>query len=95
MEYLRNNLLKRREIQLYESITDFFSTPDRVEINTIIGSAPVEIRDYLEKKLDEVMCLFATDRALFQENITYGQIIIWKEVLSAYRILEQQKRIIE
>ena len=95
MEYLRNNLLKRGELQLYESITDFFSTPDRVEINTIIGSAPVEIRDYLEKKLDEVMCLFATDRALFQENITYGQIIIWKEVLSAYRILEQQKRIIE
>lgn len=95
MEYLRNWLLQNGEIQLYESILDYYCAPDRFDSQTIIDDAPEEIKALLQKHLDEVMRLFATEKVLYQEKYTYGQIIIWNEVLKAYRVLEQQKSIIE
>ena len=95
MEYLRNWLLQKGEIQLYESILNYFSAPDCFDCQTIIDGAPEKIRAHLQKQLDEAIRLFATDKAVYQANFTYGQIIIWNEVLKAYRILEQQKSIIE
>ena len=95
MEYLRNWLLQNGEIQLYESILNYYCAPDRFDSQTIIDGAPEEIKALLQKHLDEVMRLFATEKVLYQEKYTYGQIIIWNEVLKAYRVLEQQKSIIE
>ena len=95
MEYLRNWLLQKGEIQLYESILNYFCAPDCFDCQTIIDSAPEEIRAHLRKQLDAAIRLFATEKAAYQANYTYGQIIIWNEVLKAYRILEQQKSIIE
>ena len=95
MEYLRNWLLQNGETQLYESILNYFSAPDRFDIQAIVDSAPENIRAHLQKQLDEAIRLFATEKTVYQANYTYGQIIVWNEVLKAYRILEQQKSIIE
>lgn len=48
MEYLRNWLLQNGEIQLYESILNYYCAPDRFDSQTIIDGAPVEIRALLQ-----------------------------------------------
>lgn len=95
MEYLRNWLLQNNAIQLYEDILNYLGAPDCFDSQIIVDNAPTEIRVHIQNQLSEVMRLFATDKALYNSNYTYGQNIIWNEVLKAYRILEQQRSIIE
>ena len=95
MEFLRNWLLKHDEIQLYDSILNYFITPDEIDSQDIICNTPKEIRESVEYQLEKAMSIFAENKSLYHAFYTYGQIIIWTEVLKAYRILTQQKNIVE
>ncbi len=87
--------MQNKEIKLYESILNYLTAPDCYDCQTIIGCAPTEIKENLQEQLNEAMCLFATEKVLYTAHYTYGQNIIWNEVLKTYRILDQQKCIIE
>ena len=95
MDYLRNWLLKHNAIQLYDMIVNFLSAPDCFDSQKIINNAPTEIRNQLEFELKKVMLLYATNRPMYLEQYTYGQIIIWNEVIKAFRGLTKQKENIE
>lgn len=95
MEELRNYLLQNNLIDLYEDFLQFMASPDKCDSQAIVDKAPSEIRDLLCCELNKIVLLYATDRNQYQHLYTFGQNIIWCEILNTYQLLFHQMKIIE
>lgn len=95
MEKLRNYLLKNNLIELYSQLLSFMRAPETIEMDVILGIAPVEIHPELKATMNRLMEEYAKSQSEYRRKNIYGQVIIWESILSAYESLMSCKKNIE
>ena len=95
MENLRNSLLLSDNGDIYEELLDYMRTPDQTSIESIIEKTPAELKNDITEYTEQLLSLFLNNREEYRRSYTYGQIIIWQEILETYKKLIKQRNFIE
>ncbi|MGE5417081.1 MAG: hypothetical protein ACM3UZ_10015 [Acidobacteriota bacterium] len=88
MEELRNYLLEKGQIDLFESILAFFNHPTQAGYELIAEQASAEAICLYSENLLPLIDLYKSDKHRFYQTVTMGQAIIWQEILKTYNALK-------
>ena len=94
MEKLRNYLLENNLVELYELVLSFMRNPSNRTGDKVLAACPEHIQEMAALEMDSIKALYQSDRREYDQQYTYGQVIIWELVLTAYKRLSEQKTII-
>lgn len=95
MEELRNVLLLKDYIITYGAFLNFMQEPASVDIDESVNDLPSEVREMILAEMQKIMKTYATNKKEYFQTYRYGQVIIWQEILKAYKKMQEQKEKIE
>lgn len=84
---IRDKLLENKNIKTYLDILDFMDLPDEDKIKDIEASVDSEICDITKNAMIQIVNTYEDDNNRYQNEILYGQRIIWGQVYDSYKKL--------
>lgn len=95
VECLRNDFLKLGLIQAYEAFLTFMRFPNQNNAERVLESIPPELEPLTQTELNAALALYSEDKRQYEYLYSYGQVIIWDEVLNTYKTILHQIAIID
>ena len=88
MEELRNTLLMGKYIDAYRSFMAFMQNPEETPAADVVMVFPEQLSSYAKKATSYCLQILSESREKYEAHIRFGQLVIWKEVLSTYVVME-------
>lgn len=92
---IRNQLLKDEQIDVYQYLLDFMRNPSNATFHDLLDKSPKKWQDSLQQFGSQILDIQNTDKFAFNQRITLGQVVIWQEILIAYRSIRKLGESIE